>query len=115
MESDATLNYFELLHYPFTVPVEAKYIIARSSAGHEYFIPMALNALPEVFHDDILREAAKDMGDVLTCIGGGRLKLQSDKSWLVTGKSSVYGPDLNRMRTVATLQRRFPQFIFITE
>jgi hypothetical protein len=115
MEKVTPLTYVDLLRYPLEQPAVAKYIIAKAGTGEEFLVAMALDAQQDVFHDDILREAAKDMNQPLTCIGGGKLKFDSGKIWVVGGKSSVYGEDPNRLRTVAAFQKRFPEYIFIAE
>lgn len=109
------LKYLPLTQYPLQAPEPAKYIIAQNAEGEEFLVAIALRALPEVFHDDILRATIKERDEPLRCIGGGKLKPTPEGNWAVTGKSSVYGEDPDKERTRALFASRFSAFTFVRE
>ncbi len=114
VQSERALQYFELPIYPLRAPDHAKYIIAQNEKGEEYLIAVSLRDYPnDLYHDDILREARLVLGKTLRCIGGGRLKPGEHGEWFVTGKSTVFGEDLDKERTAATFTQHFKGTRFI--
>lgn len=116
LPSAHTLEYVELPIYPLRAPDHAKYIIAQSDLGKEYLIAISLRDYPDdLYHDAILHEGRLILGKSLRCIGGGKLKLGAHGGWLIAGKSSVFGEDLDKERTRAAFAQRFPGVHFAVE
>lgn len=110
-------KFFDIVAYPLSNPVHAKYIVAKTPSLGEIVAMISYDAFlqtqhSELFHKDIKEVVEHELGEPVVCIGGGRLVCDDSGTWIITGNSTAYGRDEDSEKTLTALSLRFPGSTF---